>query len=107
MTLTYKMWKAIQDGHARTTPGQAVGFLFIPFFNLYWVFQTYRGFAEDFNSFIRRHSINATILPTSLFTAYGVLIICGIIPFIGWLCAAANFIVLLLMISAICDAVNS
>src|SRR5215472_4189380 len=39
LVLIYQMWQSIQDGHARTTPGKAVGFLFIPFFNLYWMFQ--------------------------------------------------------------------
>jgi hypothetical protein len=107
LVLTYRMWGAIQDGHARTTPGAAVGLLFVPFFNLYWIFQAYRGFAEDFNSFCARHSINPPLLPTSLFTAYGVLMICGVIPFIGWLLIVVNFFVALAMISKICDAVNS
>jgi hypothetical protein len=107
LVLTYRMWGAIQDGHARTKPGAAVGLLFVPFFNLYWIFQAYRGFAEDFNSFCARHSINPPLLPTGLFTAYGALLICGIIPFIGWPLIVVNFFVALAMISKICDAVNS
>jgi hypothetical protein len=107
LVLTYRMWGAIQDGHARTRPGAAVGLLFVPFFNLYWIFQTYRGFAEDFNSFCARHSINPPLLPTSLFTAYGVLMICSVIPVIGWPLIVVNFFVALAMISKICDAVNS
>jgi len=107
LVLTYRMWNAIQDGYARTSPGRAVGMLFVPFYNLYWIFQAYRGFAEDFNSFGFRHSINTPLLPTGLFTAYGTLTICGVIPFIGWLFVAANFFVMLAMISKICDAVNS
>jgi len=35
MVLVYKMWASIQDGHARTRPESALGFLFIPFFNFY------------------------------------------------------------------------
>ena len=31
----YQAWSAIQDGHARTSPGRAVGFVFIPLFNFY------------------------------------------------------------------------
>lgn len=107
LILTYRMWKAIQDGHARTTPGSAVGLLFVPFFNFYWIFQTYRGFAKDFNRFVSRHSINTSLLPIRLFTAYGALAICGIIPYIGWILLAANLFVMLAMISKICDAVNS
>ncbi len=107
LILTYKMWKAIQDGHARTAPGAAVGLLFVPFFNLYWIFQAYRGFAKDFNSFVSRHSIKTPLLPVSLFTAYGALMICSVIPFIGWPLIVVNFFVMLVMISKICDAVNS
>lgn len=107
LILTYRMWKAIQDGHARTTPSGAVGLLLVPFFNLYWIFQAYRGFAKDFNSFVSRHSINTPLLPTSLFTAYGALMICSVIPFIRWPLIVVNFFVMLVMISKICDAVNS
>jgi hypothetical protein len=30
----YRMWASIEDGQARMTPGKAVGFCFIPLFNL-------------------------------------------------------------------------
>jgi hypothetical protein len=46
----YKCWKAVPKEIARTTPGKAVGFLFIPFFNFYWAFVSYMGLAEDLNS---------------------------------------------------------
>lgn len=65
--LYYKMWAAIQDGHARTTPPMAVGFLFIPLFNLYWRFQAVWGFSKDCNRYIERHSSNARKLPEGLF----------------------------------------
>ena len=45
----YKCWKAVPKEIARTTPGKAVGFLFIPFFNFYWAFVSYQGLAEDLN----------------------------------------------------------
>lgn len=45
----YRAWFCIQPGRARATPGQAVGFLFIPFFNLYWYFIAYKGLADDWN----------------------------------------------------------
>jgi hypothetical protein len=53
----YRAWRSIQDGHARTTPGKAVGLMFIPLFNLYWAFVLLAGFARDYNSFCRRHNI--------------------------------------------------
>lgn len=45
----YKCWKAVPKEIARTTPGKAVGFLFIPFFNFYWAFVSCMGLAEDLN----------------------------------------------------------
>ncbi|MGH9755061.1 MAG: hypothetical protein ACREA2_19970 [Blastocatellia bacterium] len=107
MTLVYKMWASIQDGYARTSPGKALGFMFIPLFNLYWVFQVFPGFAQDFNTFASRHSINAPHLPTSLFTTYAILCLLAIFPIICLLLIPINFFVGLIVISKICDAVNS
>jgi len=45
--LHYRCWKAIPIDIARTSPGMAVGFLFVPFFNFYWYFVSYAGLAED------------------------------------------------------------
>lgn len=67
LVLLYKSWAAIQDGHARTTPARAVGFLFIPFFNFYWAFQAYWGLSKDYNGYLKRHSVRAGKLPEWLF----------------------------------------
>jgi len=53
--LVYKLWQIVQDGFARTTPGKAVGFLFIPFFNFYWWFVAFFGLSKDQNVYIDRH----------------------------------------------------
>ena len=57
VVLWCKSWAAIQDGHARTTPGKAIGFLFIPLFDFYWVFQAVWGLSKDFNAYLQRNSI--------------------------------------------------
>jgi hypothetical protein len=49
--LLYRFWCIIQDGPARTTPGKAVGFCFIPFFNLYWSYVAIVGLAKDMNAY--------------------------------------------------------
>ncbi|MEK6233369.1 MAG: hypothetical protein N2C14_01525, partial [Planctomycetales bacterium] len=59
MRLLFKMWSAIQDGEPRTTPGEAIGYLFIPGFNLYWMFQAYWGWARDFNRYVKKQRIDA------------------------------------------------
>jgi hypothetical protein len=53
--LVYKFWQILQDGFARTTPGKAVGFMFIPFFNFYWLFVAYYGLSKDQDAYIKRH----------------------------------------------------
>ena len=53
--LIYQFWKIIQDGFARTSPGKAVGYLFIPYYNLYWIFQTFYGLSKDMNKYQKRH----------------------------------------------------
>jgi hypothetical protein len=104
--LVYRMWAAIQDGHARTSPGRALGCLFIPFFNFYWAFQAFRGFAKDFNAFVSRHSLKAPRLSPGLLTAYAVLTVGAVVPVLGLLLTVANYFVLLVMVSRVCDAVN-
>lgn len=107
MTLVYKMWASIQDGHARTSPGKAIGFMFIPFFNFYWAFQAIWGFSKDYNSYIDRHSVSAAKLPEGLFLTYNILTLTGWIPFLGVLLVAANFVIMIMMVSKICDGVNA
>ena len=60
----YKLWQIVQDGFARTSPGQAVGFMFIPYFNYYWFLPVYHGLAKDMNAYIDRHfrSTSGTVL---------------------------------------------
>jgi hypothetical protein len=75
LALFYKMWSAIQDSEASATPAKAVGFLFIPVFNIYWALCMITGFAEDYNAFIQRHSVKVKDLPLILFLVYAVMFI--------------------------------
>ena len=77
-TLLARFWAVIQDGpgEARTTPGKAVGFMLIPLFNLYWVFQAYSGLAADMKNYGRRRGIpvqdsEGIALVGSIFTIAG------------------------------------
>lgn len=53
--LLYRFWQVNQDGHASTTPGRAVGFMFIPIFQLYWIFRAFPGLSLDQNRYIADH----------------------------------------------------
>lgn len=103
----YKAWASIQDGNARTTPGKAIGFLFIPLFNLYWMFQAIWGFSKDYNSYVQRHQIGVTSLPEGLFLASCVLPFVGLIPILGVLAGIAEFIVVIMVVLKVIDGVNA
>lgn len=99
LMMVYKMWASIQDGAPRMTPGKAVGFLFIPFFNIYWLFQVYPGFATDYNKYLQDKRIDAKPLSNGLMTSMAIFILFAI-PIVNW-------IVQTMAISKICDAVNA
>jgi predicted Zn finger-like uncharacterized protein len=75
LMLFYKMWAAIQDGQASISPAKAVGFLFIPVFNIYWALCMLTGFVEDYNAFKQRRSVKAKDLPFVLFLIYAFMFI--------------------------------
>lgn len=83
--LLYRNWKLIQDGDVRTTPGKAVGFCFIPFFNLYWFFQAIHGLSIDQEKYLNEKGIMTNIKPNkgiALATCISAVIpYLGIIPF--------------------------
>lgn len=104
--LIYKMWASIQDGHARTTPGKAIGFLFIPFFCVYWIFQVWGGFPTDYNSYVERHRLGLPRLGSGVYAAYPVLILLSVVPFLNIVTALVSLFVFLAITGKTCDAVN-
>jgi hypothetical protein len=88
--LLYRSWLLIQDGNVRTTAGQAVGFCFIPFFNLYWVYVAFVGLSKDMNSYCQERQIVAPVISEGLALAYYILFLIdfltiplSFIPYIG------------------------
>ncbi len=108
--LLYKSWKAIQDGHARTSPGKAVGYLFIPVFNFYWAFQAYWGFARDYNRFVARHALDAPTVAEGLYLAACIMTLVAyplaFVPVLKYIAPVASWVFWLLMANGMCDAVN-
>lgn len=107
----YRAWKAIQDGHARTTPGKAIGFLFIPLFSFYWVFQWSYGYAKDYNAFRKRHEIDGPILSEGLFLSLSILVagypVIRLLPLVWILYGFAIIVLSALVLAKICDAANA
>jgi hypothetical protein len=60
LMLMYRFWTCLPPGVRRTTPGKAVGYTFIPIFNIYWIFILLVGFAGDFRGTLRNYSVDFT-----------------------------------------------
>jgi serine/threonine protein kinase len=107
-----RMWSAIQDGHARVAPDNAIAYCFIPGFNLYWAFPVLWGFAKDYNRFLDRHLRTAAKLKEQMFFACSLTysLGCLVAPFNGFLASLfilVNACLLLPVLAMICDAVNA
>lgn len=96
--ILYRSWQQIQDGYARTTPGKAVGFLFIPFFSLYWIFEAYTGFVRDSNAYIQRHALPVKRQDEGLATAVCVLTLLCLIPYLNIMTGLALFVLQIILI---------
>lgn len=82
----YRNWTVAirMTGFRDHDAGQAVGFLFIPLFNLYWAFQSYQLLAQLLQRVMADPRYAAGRPPnTGLATTYCVLNICAIIPYLG------------------------
>lgn len=77
-----KMWGAIKDGQTPVTVGKAIGFLFIPLFNFYWVARAWGSFPTEYNKFIDRNRFNVSRLARFIFLLYPILQQVGIILFL-------------------------
>ena len=105
--LLYKMWSALQAGPVRVRPGKAVGLLFIPFYNFYWVFQAILGWAQDYNAFIAQRGIDGPQAPEGLAKTICILALVGAVPCIGLLVLPVVFILALVFDSKAIDCVNA
>ncbi|HZR29237.1 MAG TPA: hypothetical protein VFA71_10665 [Terriglobales bacterium] len=103
----YRMWAAIQDSYVRMTPGKAVGFLLIPVFNFYWLFHVFHGFAYDYNEYVKRRKLNLPQLDEQLFRYYPIAVLCLLVPFVGTLAWPVGLVLLVIIMSKTCDAINA
>ena len=61
LRILHKLWSLIPTHKARTTPGKAVGFLFIPLFSLYWTFVAFYCLAKALNAETGRKSVSEVV----------------------------------------------
>jgi hypothetical protein len=98
MILLYRYWAVMQPYSKRTTPGKAVGFLFIPLFNLYWMFVAYHGLSKDIDTYLDRNRSSRAPRPsTGLVLATVIVMLVTMVPYVGNLAALALMVLLFLM----------
>ena len=104
--LLYRFWNLIQDGYARTAPDTAIGFMFIPFFNFYWIFVAIHGLVVDLNNYPRRHGGPLDIPPvsTSLALVCSILTMSVMIPYVNLITAIPALVVAVFLTSALKNA---
>ena len=115
--LIYKMWKAIPAAYARTTPGKAVGFLFIPVFNLYWWFQALWGWSRDWNAYAARSQGRLPPISEQLALyiavfgvtsgSIGTIASIGGATWLGSVLAVPNYILVPIFIYQVCTVINT
>lgn len=103
----YRAWQVIARCTRLATPGKAVGFLFIPFYNLYWCFVAYWRWAQEWNRVVVAGCSHDARVPRpseGLFLTYAILNVAGWV--VGALGSLAQGILFLVLMKSICDAIN-
>jgi len=101
--LLARMWSAIQDGQTAITVGKAIGFHFIPLFNIYWIFRAWGSYPTEYNNYIDRYALPVEPLSDRVFVAYPVLLVLAGILYVPLLALPIVFVA---VIANVCDAVN-
>ena len=101
--LLYRFWFIIQPGEPRTTPGKAIGYLFIPFYNIYWLYVAWVGLAKDMNETCRKYNITATV-NEGMALAYYILVLLSWIPYVGFVTAIVGFIIEAIVMKQLVEA---
>jgi serine/threonine protein kinase len=70
LRVLYKSWTALPSKQARTTPGQAVGLMFVPFYNFYWAWNVFVGFAQDSNQYMKQADPQRQPQPVGFYIAF-------------------------------------
>jgi hypothetical protein len=109
----YKAWDALPAHAARTSPGKASGYLFIPFYNLYWCWNVFPGFAADYNEFMKRSGLLQSPQPAGFYKFYCIMFyvqcLAGLMQLAAlavWIALFSLVILLPIMVGILAGAVN-
>ena len=103
--LHHQLWSAIPEKFRSTTPGKAVGFLFIPFFNFYWVFPSFVGLTTSIEKATGKPSAQGLAVANAVLFILAFVI--GWIPWVGVLFIIARFVVWLIFVRIVVKDVNA
>ena len=104
LVLLFKMWKGLEDGVTPVTAGKAVGFLFIPFFNIYWFFRVWGGYPGEYNKFAERNRLSAPPISSGIFMAFVIAVALSAVLVVPILILP---FVTIFLIARGCDAINN
>ena len=103
IVLLYRVWRhVIRESCSSglqpsiTSPGKAVGFLFIPLFNLYWVFVAIGKLPADLNTLAAARNRSETVNPI-LGYATAIFLVVSVIPVIPFVSYVTPFVVSLVL----------
>ena len=80
--LLHRMWSVIQDGQTTLTARRAIGFLFIPLFNFYWIFRAWASYPAEFNRYVERYDLPVVPLAGGRFVAYPILLLAAAVVYV-------------------------
>lgn len=112
MMFIYKKWKhllSLEEGYIDdVTPGKAVGFMFIPFYNFYWIFVVFVRFSKRLNAVYHNKKGIYDRIPVGLSVALSITVVSSIIlqyiPVLGDLLSLSIVVLLLVYLSSVINA---
>jgi hypothetical protein len=111
LVFVWRIWTALQDGSARTTPLKAALFLLVPIFNIYWVFVAFPGFVDEYHAYVERNDFSVPRLEKGYFVVFALLfalfMLTFIIPFLNTVMFLAQYVSMLVVVWQAIDAVNA
>lgn len=96
----YRAWACLRAGAPRTTPGMAIGMLFVPFYNLYWMFVAIAGLPKEWNRIVSSYEDiqNAPRFSETTFLMYCIgslvfplLALIMVFPMMSEICKGVNY----------------
>ena len=95
----YKGWEAVPENSRGLKPWKAIGQLFIPLFNLYWVFVAIKDLPKELNAYIQKNGVQTPLLSESMALWISILVILMVIPWLDFFVAIALWIIAIIFMN--------